>query len=327
MKNKEKPVVVVIEDVYKKGSDIFGSVADLEIVIAPIDEDSLSKIVREKNAFAVVLGVEKYTGTLYESMKKGGILARFGVGYDGVDLKKAKHSNLFVTNTPEVLESTVAEFTIFLAGEVMRKPGLVNEEMKKGIWHPVMGNELKGKTWAIIGLGKIGKKLSQILTFGFGVRVLALEINNVEPEKIRKKYGVEKISSDLSEIIPFADIVSLHLPTNRDTYHFISRDKLEQFKHGAVLINTGRGSLIDENALYDSLKNGHLSGAGLDVFENEPYKPVNLNKDLRELSNVVLTPHIASSTVECTRRMAERVIQNIHFALEQKYEKMDIVLE
>ncbi len=326
MKVKEKPVVVVIEEVYKKGKDIFGKVTDMEIVTASSDEDSLSEIVREKNTVAVVLGVEKYTGPLYEAMKKGGIIARFGVGCDGVDFEKAKYNDLYVTNTPGVLESTVAEFTVFLAGEVLRKPGIANEQMKKGIWQPVMGNELKGKTWAILGLGKIGKKVSQILAFGFEAKIFAFEIINIEPKKIREKYGVEKVSSDFSEIVPFADIVSLHLPANKDTHHFLSKERLEQLKPGAVLINTGRGSLIDENALYDALKNGHLSGAGLDVFENEPYKPISPNKDLRELSNVVLTPHIASSASECSRRMAERVMQNIYFGLEEKYEQMDIVL-
>lgn len=326
MEYKEKPVIVVIEEVYKKGKDVFGSISDMEIVIAPANEDSLSEIVSKKNAFAVVLGVEKYTGPLYEAMKKGGIIARFGVGCDGIDFEKVKHNNLYVTNTPGVLESTVAEFTVFLASEVLRKPGMANVEMKQGKWHPIMGNELKGKIWAILGLGKIGKELSQILTFGFGVRVFAFEILNVEHEKIREKYGVEKLSSDFSEIAPFADIVSLHLPANKDTYHFFSGARLKQLKPGAILINTGRGSLIDENALYDALKNGRLSGAGLDVFENEPYKQMNPNKDLRELSNVVLTPHIASSTLECSKRMAERVIQNIHFALEQKYKHMDIIL-
>jgi lactate dehydrogenase-like 2-hydroxyacid dehydrogenase len=323
--NKKKPIVLVIEEVYKKGKAVFDTIADMEVMIAPVDEDSLAIMVKEKKAFAVVLGVEKYTGSLYEAMKKGGIIARFGVGCDGVDFEKAKQKRLFVTNTPGVLESTVAEFTIFLAGEVLRKPGKANEEMKKGTWGPVKGYELKGKIWLILGLGKIGKKLSQILAFGFGVEVFALEISRVEPEKIKAKYGVEKVSSDFSEMAPFADIVSLHLPVNKNTNHFLNSASLGQLKPGAVLINTGRGSLIDENALYDALQTGHVSGAGLDVFEIEPYKPVNPNKDLRELSNVVLTPHIASSALECNRRMAERVMQNIQLVLEEKYDKMDII--
>ena len=101
--------------------------------------------------------------------------------------------------------------------------------------------------------------------------------------------------------------------------------RFQQLKTGAILINTGRGPLVNENALYDVLENGHLSGAGLDVFENEPYYPVKLNKDLRKLPNVVLTPHKGSSTEECARRMAERVVKNIRLAMEGKYEQMDSI--
>lgn len=120
-------------------------------------------MVKKEIAFAVVIDVHKYTGPLYESMKKGGQIARFGVGCDGVDFEEAKHHPLFVTNTPGVLESTVAEFTVFLAGEVLRKSGAANADVKQGNWAPALGYDLGGKTWAIIGLGKIGKKLSRIL--------------------------------------------------------------------------------------------------------------------------------------------------------------------
>src|SRR5699024_2332023 len=139
-------------------------------------------------------------------------LARFGVGCDGVDLEQAQEKKLFVTNTPGVLESTVAEFTVFLAGEVLRRPGRINKEIREGEWNPTSGRDLQDKTWAILGLGKIGKKVSKILSFGFGVKVYALKKNISDPDKVREEYGVEKISTDYTDIAPFADIVSLHLP-------------------------------------------------------------------------------------------------------------------
>ncbi len=320
-----KPVVLLIEEVYRKGKDVFKSVTDIEFVVVPVGEDAISEKIKETNAFAVVLGVDKYKGPLYEAMKKGSLIARFGVGCDGVDFEKAKSNGLYVTNTPNVLESTVAEFTILLAGEVMRKPGLTTGKLKTGIWHPIMGKEFRGKSWAILGLGKIGKNLSRILSFGFGVNVSAYEIIDIDPAEMKEKYGVEKVSSEFSEIVADADIVSLHMPANKNTYHFLNREHLELLNSGSILINTARGSLIDENALFDLLENGHISAAGLDVFENEPYVPIDSNKDLRKLSNVVLTPHVASSTIECSKRMAERVMQNIRYALDKKYEKMDIV--
>jgi lactate dehydrogenase-like 2-hydroxyacid dehydrogenase len=324
-KNEQKPVVVIVESVYKKGIDIFASLADLEVVPAPAAEEALSGVIKDKKAFAVVLGVEKYTGLLYEALQKGGVIARFGVGCDGIDFDKAKQKNLFVTNTPDVLESTVAEFTVFLAAEVLRKCGMADDRMKMNVWESTMGKELYGKTWAIIGLGRIGKRLGKILSFGFGVNVLAFKRNLDESARLGQTYGIRKISRDFAEIVSSADLVSLHLPANDDTYHFLDRKRLGQLKPGAVLINTGRGSLVDENALYEELKQGRLYGAGLDVFENEPYDPPNPEKDLRTLSNIVLTPHIASSTEECCKRMASCVIRNIRLALEDRHEQMDIV--
>lgn len=326
LNSKKIPVVLVVETVYKKAKETFESASGIEVVVAPVEEELLSEMVKEKDAFAVVIDVHQYKGPLYESMKKGGLIARFGVGCDGVDFRKAKQHQLFVTNTPDVLESTVAEFTVFLAGEVLRKSGIANGQIKQGKWSPQMGNDLNGKVWAIIGLGRIGKKLSTILAFGFGVHVLALKTKSVDPIKIRKECGTENVFTDFFEIAPLADIVSLHLPANKDTYHFMDMARLKQLKPGAILINTGRGALIDESALYEMLENGHLSGAGLDVFENEPYVPVNPEKDLRKLKNVVLTSHIASSTVECAGRMAKRVIRNIRFGIEGNYEQMDRVV-
>lgn len=322
---KFKPTVLVTEESYTRGKQIYDAIEDMEIIQVPVDEVRLAELVSEHNAFAVVLGPETYTGPLYEAMKEKGVLARFGVGCDGVDLEKSRKNGLLVTNTPGVLESTVAEFTVFLAGEVMRSPGRTTGEMRKGSWNPAPGGELQGKTWVILGLGNIGKKVSQILSFGFGVKVYALKKSIPDAGKIRETWGVEKVSTEYDEIAPFADIVSLHLPANEQTRHYMNRRRLQKLKPGAVLINTGRGALVDENALYDAIREDHLSGAGLDVFINEPYKPVAADKDLRELSNIVLTPHVGSNTAECSARMTERVIRNIRLAREEKYDQMDVV--
>jgi len=325
VKNAKKPIVVIVDEVYKKGRDIFDSVEEFDIVVASADESLLSKVIRDEEAFAVVLGTEKYTEALYQALQKCGVIARFGVGMDGLNFEKIQQNQLLVTNTPGVLEHTVAELTVFLAGEVMRKSGILSEKIKEGIWQPEVGTELKNKVWGIVGLGNIGKKVSKILSFGFGARVFACDVNSVGEEKVGEKYGVEKIYTDYAELAPFVDILSLHLPANHGTYHYLNEVRLKQLKPGAIVVNTARGSLINENDLYDALEKGYLSGAGLDVFENEPYIPVEPGRDLRELSNVVLTPHIASYTAECSRRMAERVIKNIQLAITENYKQMDIV--
>lgn len=324
---KSKPNVLVTDESYNRGKQIYDAIEDLHIIPVPVDEERLAGLVEEHNAFAVVLGPETYSGPLYEAMKEKGVLARFGVGCDGVDLGKSRDNGLLVTNTPGVLEATVAEFTVFLAGEVLRSPGRTTGEMRQGIWNPVSGSEMQGITWAILGLGNIGKKVSRILSFGFGVKVYGLKKSISDEGKIRDTCGVDKVSTEYDKIAPFADIVSLHLPVNGHTRQYMNRWRLQQLKPGAVLINTGRGALVDENALYDAVRNDHLSGAGLDVFINEPYKPVAANKDLRDLSNVVLTPHIGSNTVECSARMTERVVRNIRLARKEQFDRMDIVSE
>lgn len=322
--NSKKPVVIITEKTYRKGKRVFDSATNFRVITAVANEEALSNVIRKEDPVAVVIGTEKYTGPLYESLQKGAVIARFGVGCDGVNFSKAKGKGLIVTNTPDVLESTVAELTVFLAGEVLRKVGFSHEQTKNGQWSPYIGKDLNGKVWAIIGFGNIGKRLSKILSFGFGVKVVACKRNTNEADIIKSEYGAINVSSDFSEIVRSADIVSIHIPANRDTFHFLDKDRLQRLKAGSILINTGRGSLVDENALYDLLQSGHLAGAGLDVYENEPYVPIDPGKDLRTLPNVVLTPHIGSSTSECAERMAERVIRNIQFSIEGRYERMDI---
>jgi|SRR5690625_1281314 len=323
--SENKPLILVTGEYYERGKEIYNSIEDFIVEQAPIDEKQLAERIKMTKPFAVVIGPEIYSGLLYEAMAEGSVLARYGVGYDGVDLEKAHENGLLVTNTPGVLETSVAEHTIFLAGEMLRMPGLMTHLMKNGNWDTITGKELNRKTWAILGLGSIGKQVSRILSFGFGTRVVALKRDMNNQEKLKEDFGVTKISNNFSEIVENADIVSLHLPAHDETRHFMNQKRLQTLKPGAFLINTARGSLVDENALYVALKNNHLSAAGLDVFENEPYEPVKKEMDLRSLSNVVLTPHVGSNTDFCSKRITERVLQNIRLARDNKYEQMDIV--
>ena len=322
----KKPVVIVTELEYGKGLEVFRTVDDIEIIKSSFSEESLADLVREKKAFAVVLGVDRYTDALYESLPEGGVIARFGVGYDGVDLDRAREKKLLVTNTPGVLEDAVAEQAVFLAGALLRKIIPLDRNMRNGKWASELGNELKGKVWAVIGLGKIGRKVSRIASFGFGAKVFACE--KYAPgnlEELKDSCGVERISSDYFEVAPCADILSLHLPPVEETRNYIDAEKTKVLKKGSILINNARGALIDEEALYDSLEGGNLAGAALDVYQKEPYQPVCTTKDLRKLPNVILTPHTASSTKEACRRMAERVVQNIRYAINKEYHNMDLV--
>lgn len=319
------PVIVIVEGIYRKAPAIFDEIDFASLRIVPADEAAMVAAVVSSGARTVVLDARPYRGALYDAMPEGSLLARFGVGYDGIDLLRAKHRKLWVTNTPGVLESTVAESTLFLAAEVLRGMGAQDRAMKAGHWNPTLGEDLGGKTWCIVGLGRIGTQLSRMLTRGFGVRVFGVKSDVSGVGALGDRSGAERITDQFEQAAPEADIVSLHLPATESTRHFMDRGRLALLRPGAVVINTGRGSLMDTDALYEALKAGKLAGAGLDVFEDEPYVPQDPDKDLRTLSNVILTPHISSSTHQCAVRMARRVIDNIRFALQGDYAHMDLV--
>jgi len=316
--------VVIVESVYEKGKAVFDGMADLHIVVAPEEEAGLARVVSQHRAVGVVLGIMRYTHALYECLPKGGIIARFGVGYDGVDLRKAQEKGVLVTNTPGVLAQTVAESTVLLAGECLRKFGSYAAKLRAGKWAPAAGREFYGKTWAIVGLGDIGRQVAKILSFGFGVDVVSLKRESIDTTEAGELYGIKGWYDDFEKLVEHADIVSIHLPANTETYHYMDHRKLASMRSQTLLINTSRGALVDEVALYDAISEGRLWGAGLDVFENEPYQPVG-DKDLRKLEQVVMTPHIGSNTDECNWRMAKRVLHNICAAVQGDIDALDLV--
>jgi phosphoglycerate dehydrogenase-like enzyme len=320
-----KPVIVIVEPIYLKAPAVFDEIDFASLRIVAPEEEAVAEAVRDAGAAAVVLGVDPYRDALYRAMPSGGLLARFGVGYDGVDLEKARDNNLLVTNTPGVLETTVAESTVFLAAEVLRAVGEADHALKAGRWSPTLGEDLGGKTWCIVGFGRIGSALARMLSHGFGVRVYGVKTDLSGVDALRERSGASRITDRLEEVVLAADIVSLHLPATAATRHFMDAGRLRLLKPGAVLINTGRGSLVDTEALYDALVSGKLGAAALDVFEREPYEPANPDKDLRTLSNVILTPHISSSTRQCAARIARRVTDNIRFMLRGDHARMDLV--
>lgn len=316
--------IVIVESVFHKGKAVFEQVDDLRIVVASENEDDLAQVVAENEAFGVVIGVERYTQALYNRLPSGGIIARYGVGYDGVDLKKAERRGILVTNTPGVLAQTVAESTVLLAGECFRNMGRLAVSLKAGKWESTTGVEFQGKTWAIVGLGAIGKRVAKIMSLGFGAQVVALKRDSIDTEEAMRVYGVSGWFDDFESLVANADVVSIHLPANEETRQYINREKLAQMGQKTILINTSRGALVDEDALYDALVAGKLGGAGLDVFEHEPYQPVP-DKDLRTLDQVVMTPHIGSNTDACNQRMALGVLRNISAAASAKIEELDLV--
>jgi len=317
--------IAVTELEYKKARAVFDSNPNFKVTSAPADENRLAQLVKAESIKHVVIGVEKYEQALYDALPKGGVIARFGVGHDGVDKQKATEKGLFCTNTPGALDDSVAEHAFNLILAAARHTVAIGSKMLNSNWAPVVGSELKGKTLAVIGLGPIGRRVAQLAAFGFQMKVIASEVQEVDPLQMLKEYGVERIENSFEAAVANADFISLHIPVNAHTKHFINSKSLKAISPNSWLINTSRGTIVNENDLYDALLNGKIKGAALDVFEIEPYQPLQQGKDLRALSNIIMTPHVGSSTVEASDRMAQQCLDNILLAEKGEYMKMNLL--
>jgi lactate dehydrogenase-like 2-hydroxyacid dehydrogenase len=303
--------ILVTELEFSKAAEIFRGVKDLRCQSAPADEAALAGAVAASGARAAIVGVSPYRGPLYEALGKNGaaILARFGVGHDSINKQLARLRNIVVTNTPGALDLSVAEHAMWLMGCLARKVVHQETRLRAGEFACEVGMELHGKTLGILGLGGIGKRVASMAHHGFGMKVIACSRHT--PAEPPAQLGIDQFTTSAEELFRASDIVSIHLPVNADTQRFVNAKRLAWLKPGALLVNTARGAVVDEEALHDALTSGRLAGAALDVFVCEPYAPLDPGKDLRQLDNVVLTPHTGSNTREANRRMAEAALQNV----------------
>ena len=328
---KDEPVIITKNE-YEKGKKWLKRAHGIEWITCGNEEKEISKKVHEHKVRIVVLGVRKYNSTLYDALLKNGeptLIVRYGVGYDGIKVDICRQYSIFLVNTPHVLDESVAEHAIAILLAMARNIVYINSEFLKGNFTSKTGFELYGNTIGIAGFGNIGKKVASILCRAFAMDVYAYDIYPLKEQAYRYKktigefienYCLKGYFTDFNKFSKNVNIVSIHLPSTKDTYHFFDMEKLKQFKRGSILINTSRGNLIDEKALYTLLENGYLGGAALDVFENEPYTPFSSCHDLRTLSNVLLTSHISSNTFESNRRIAEKVVENIQNFINNKYD-------
>jgi lactate dehydrogenase-like 2-hydroxyacid dehydrogenase len=320
--------VLVTQPEYVKGERLFAQCGDFQLLAAAEDEASLAQAVRAHGCRAVIVGVQPFRGPLYEALhevagERGAIISRFGVGHDNVDKPLARRLGIVVTNTPGVLNGSVAEHAIGLIGSLVRHVAACHEAMKSGRWRPQSGMEMRGKTLGILGFGAIGRRVAAIAHFGFGMRVIAagrssaqaLERREGSPlNAICRQYGVSEYTTDVTAFLSEADVLSIHLPVTETTKRFVNAERLACLKRGAWLVNTARGAVLDEDALYDALSAGHLAGAALDVYQQEPYHPQSPDRDLRTLPNILLTPHIGSNTIQANEALARASLANVvHF--------------
>jgi len=255
----------------------------------------------------VVRSRTKMTRELVEKADKCQIIARVGVGLDNIDQEAAKEKNIKVINAVEGAITAVAELVIGLMLSMAREIPRADREIRNGNWikKELMGSELKGKYLGIVGLGNIGKRLGR-LARALNMNIIGYDVTPIDDE-FSKEVGLMK--ADLDTLLSSADYVSFHVPLLDSTRHMINAEKLKMMKNTARIINTARGGVIDEEALYNSLKDGSLAGAALDVFEVEPAT----GNKLITLPNFVATPHMGAQTKEAqllaANIIAEKIIQ------------------
>jgi len=255
----------------------------------------------------VVRSRTKMTRELIAKADKCKIIARVGIGLDNIDQDAAKEKNIRVINAVEGAITAVAELVIGLMLSMAREIPRADREIRNGNWikKELMGSELKGKYLGIVGLGNIGKRLGR-LTRALNMNIIGYDVVPID-EEFSKEVGLMK--ADLDTLLSSADYVSLHVPLLDSTHHMINAEKLKLMKNTARIINTSRGGVIDEEALYNSLKEGNIAGAALDVFEVEPAT----GNRLTTLPNFIATPHMGAQTKEAqllaANIIAEKIIQ------------------
>lgn len=274
--------------------------AGFDLILAAGDEPlTAAELARVAgDADALILGLDRCDASVFAAAKRLRVVARYGVGTDTVDLDAADRHGVTVTNTPGANTVAVAELTFGLMLALARDlPGAV-AATRAGGWRRSRGWELSGKTLGLIGLGRIGRAVAVRAT-AFGLHVIGHDPFAGEVT------GVERVGLD--ELWPRADVLSLHLGLNDSTRHVVDADVLRRCKPGAVLVNTARGGLIDEHALADALRSGHLAGAAVDAFEHEPPN----DSSLLDLPTFLPTPHLGATTREAVHHMGVAAAKSV----------------
>ena len=268
-------------------------------------EQILEKI--ENFEVIIVRSRTKITKDMIEKANKCQIIARVGVGLDNIDQAAAKEKNIRVINAVEGAMNAVAELVIGLMLSLAREIPRADREVRNGNWikKELMGTELRGKYLGIVGLGNIGKRLGR-LARALNMNIIGYDVVPID-EEFSSEVGLMK--ADLGTLLASSDYVSLHVPLLDSTKNLINAEKMSTMKNTSRIINTSRGGVIDEDALYEFLKDGKLGGAALDVFEVEP---ATSNK-LASLPNFISTPHMGAQTKEAqslaANVIAEKIIQ------------------
>lgn len=279
-----------------------------EVVLNPyrrkLTEEEVSTLLSATKAIGMIAGLEPLTKKVLEQAPNLKVIVRCGIGMDKVDLKTAERLGIRVYNTPDGPTSAVAELTLGLILAVLRRISEADRNIRGGNWNPLMGKLLAKQTVGIIGCGRIGSKVGELLN-AFGTTVIGCDLH------LQDSNGIELV--DFERLLSSSDIITLHVPYMKENHHLINSETIKKMKKGAILINTARGGIVDENAIYKAIKNGHLTGAGFDTFEKEPYKG-----SLMGLPTVVMTSHMGSYAQESRIQMEWDAVKKLIQGLKEE---------
>lgn len=288
--------------------------ATYEVTVNPDDRslgrEGLLRALRAYDALSPTITDKLDASLLASAGLKTRIIANFGAGYEHIDLAAAKGANLVVTNTPDALTDATAELTILLILMTSRRVGEGERALRAGRWTgwgptQLLGTDVKGKTLGLVGFGRIAKETARRARLALGMRIAYYSRSRASADE-EAALGAEHHSS-LESLLGSSDVVSLHCPGGAATYHLINAETIARMKPTAILINTARGAVVDEEALATALAQRQIAAAGLDVYEHEPAVPISLV----ELENVVLLPHMGSATLEARTAMGMQMADNL----------------
>ncbi len=308
----ERKKVLVTRDLPGDALSQLKGVSDflIEPPTQPLSRERLLEVIPKADALICLLS-ETIDQTVMDRAKNLKVISNYAVGYNNIDLEYATQKGIYVTNTPDVLTEATADLAWALmlaaARRVVEGDKMVRSGNFKG-WTPdlLLGSEVYGKTLGVIGLGRIGSAVIKRAK-GFGMPVIYW--SREKKTGFKEQLDLEYMS--LPELLKKADFISVNVALTPQTRHLIGQKEFSLMKKNAIIVNTARGPIIDEEALAEALKTGLIKAAGLDVYENEP----DINPELRELDNVVFTPHVGSGTEETRAKMAQMVVDDVLLVL------------
>ncbi|MCI4591668.1 D-glycerate dehydrogenase [Sphingobium sp. BYY-5] len=276
----------------------------------PLTEAQLVAAMRDYDAICPTITDRLNAGILGVEGRRARIIANYGAGFEHIDMAAARAAGMIVTNTPGVLTDATADLAITLMLMTSRRAGEGERELRAGEWtgwRPthLLGTSLRGKTLGLVGFGRIAQATAERARFGFGMDIVYFSRRRGAEEDLQRLDA--RYFASLPDMVEQCDFVSLHIPGGAETRNMIDADLLARMPAHAILINTARGDVVDEDALIDALNDGRIAGAGLDVFAGEP----NVSQRLLDAPNCVLLPHLGSATRETREAMGMRALANL----------------